>query len=58
MVHRKVYVDPPVPLKVDVALDGVVTVPPVPEMILHAPVPTEGTLPASVTVKPQVDAPV
>jgi hypothetical protein len=59
MVHLKVYVVPAMPVKVDVALAGVVTVPPVPDIILHAPVPTDGTLPASVTlVNPQVAAPV
>ena len=50
MVHRKVYVLPAVPVNVDVRLDGVVTVPPVPDTIVHAPVPDEGALPASVTV--------
>ena len=42
-------------MKVDVALVGVVTVPPAPEIMLHAPVPTAGTLAARVTiVNPQV----
>ena len=42
-------------MNVDVALVGVVTVPPVPDIMLHAPVPTEGALPARVTVvNPQV----
>jgi hypothetical protein len=55
IVHLKVYVDPAVPVKVDVALAGVVTVPPAPDIILHAPDPMEGTLPARVTVvSPQV----
>ena len=46
-------------MKVDVALDGVVTLPPVPEMILHATVPTDGLFPAKVTlVNPQVENPV
>ena len=46
-------------MNVDVALAGVVTVPPAPETMLHAPVPTEGALPARVTVvNPQVAAPV
>ena len=41
------------------ALVGVVTVPPAPDTMLQAPVPTVGTLPASVTiVNPQVAAPV
>ena len=43
------------PLKVDVGLDDVVIVPPVPLTILHAPVPIVGELAASVTdVSPQV----
>ena len=44
-------------MKVDVALEGVVTVPTVPLTMLHAPVPTVGVLPARVTdVNPQVAA--
>ncbi len=59
IVQRKVYVEPAVPVNVDVALDAVVTLPPVPETILHAPVPTVGVFPAKVTlVKPHVAAPV
>ena len=59
IVQRNVYVTPGVPLKVDVGLDGLVTVPPVPLIILHAPVPTDGVFAASVTwVSPQVEAPV
>ena len=47
------------PLNVDVELEGLVIVPPVPEIILQAPVPAEGVLPARVTeVKPQLAAPV
>ena len=46
-------------MKVDVALDGVVTLPPEPDIILQAPVPTDGLFPAKVTlVNPQVDDPV
>ena len=46
-------------MKVDVALVDVVIVPPVPLMMLHAPVPTVGVLPARVTmVDPQVEDPV
>ena len=42
-------------MNVDVALVGVVTVPPDPDIILHAPVPIEGALAARVTVvNPQV----
>ena len=58
-VHLNVYVVPAVPVKVDVALVGVATVPPVPDTMLQAPVPIEGALPASVTdVDPHVAAPV
>ena len=47
------------PVNVLVGLAGVVIVPPVPETIVHSPVPTVGELPARVTdVSPQVDAPV
>ena len=50
---------PAVPLNVDVAFDGVVTVPPEPLMMLQAPVPIDGVLPANVTVvSPQVATPV
>ena len=49
MVQRKVYELPAVPVKVDVGLEAVVTVPPVPLMILHTPIPTVGVLAASVT---------
>ena len=46
-------------MKVDVALDDVVIVPPVPLTMLHEPIPTVGVLPAKVTeVNPQVEAPV
>ena len=59
MVQRNVYVLPAVPVKVDTALEVVVTVPPVPLMILHAPVPTVGVLAANITdVSPQVAVPV
>jgi hypothetical protein len=59
IVHLKVYVEPAVPIKVEVGLEGVVIFPPVPLTMLQAPVPTEGVLPARVTVvKPQVDDPV
>ena len=54
-VQRNVYVDPAVPLKVDVALEAVVIVPPVPLTMLQAPVPIDAALPASVTdVNPHV----
>jgi hypothetical protein len=59
IVHLRVYVVPAVPLNVEVALVGVVIVPPAPDTMLHAPVPKVGVLAASVTlVKPQVAAPV
>jgi hypothetical protein len=59
IVQRNVYVVPAVPVKVDVGLDGVVTVPPEPLTILHAPVPIVAVFAANVTVvKPQVDDPV
>lgn len=46
-------------MNVDVALEAVVIVPPVPLTMLQAPVPTVAALPARVTeVKPQVDDPV
>ena len=46
-------------MKADVALDGVVTLPPEPDIILHAPVPKVWLFPAKVTlVNPQVDDPV
>ncbi len=46
-------------MKADVVLEGVVTLPPIPDWILQAPVPTDGLFPAKVTlVNPQVDDPV
>ena len=46
-------------MKADVSLEGVVTLPPEPDIILQAPVPTDGIFPAKVTlVNPQVDNPV
>ncbi len=50
IVHLSVYVVPAVPLKVLVGLDGVVILPPVPDTILHAPVPIVGVLPANVVL--------
>jgi hypothetical protein len=50
IVHRNVYVVPAVPLNVLVGLLLVVTVPPVPEIILQAPVPTVGVFPAKVVL--------
>ena len=53
MVQRKVYAVPATPVNVDVGLEGVVTVPPAPLMMLHEPVPAEGVLAANVTDEPQ-----
>ena len=50
MVHRKVYEVPTVPVKVEVALETEFNVPPVPLMMLQAPVPTEGALAERVAV--------
>ena len=47
-VQRKVYVVPATPVKAEVGLDGVVTVPPAPDTRLHAPVPTAGVFAARV----------
>ena len=48
---------PAVPLNVEVGLEGVATVPPVPPTMLQAPVPSVGVLAAKVTcVRPQVAA--
>jgi hypothetical protein len=58
IVHLSVYVLPATPLNAEVALEGVVIVPPVPDTIDHAPVPTVAALPANVTeVKPHVVLP-
>ena len=57
IVQRKVYDVPAVPVKVEVGLDGVPIVPPVPLIIVQLPVPIVGALPASVTdVCPHVAA--
>jgi len=59
IVHLSTYVVPAVPLKVLVALVGVVMLPPVPDTMLQAPVPIVGVLPASVVlVSPHIGAPV
>jgi hypothetical protein len=59
IVHLNVYAVPATPVNVLVGLVGVVTVPPTPEVIVHAPVPIAGALAARVTdVKPHVAAPV
>ena len=57
IVQRKVYVDPAVPLKVEVSLLGEVIVPPVPLTMLQVPVPIEAALPDRFTVvNSQVEA--
>jgi len=48
IVQRKVYVVPATPVNPEVALDGVVTVPPAPDTMLQAPVPTAGVFAARV----------
>jgi hypothetical protein len=59
IVQRNTYAVPAVPVNVLVGLDGVVTVPPRPLTILHAPVPTAGVFAARVVVvKPHIAAPV
>jgi hypothetical protein len=50
IVQRNMYVVPAVPVKVLVGLAGVAIFPPVPETMLHEPVPIEGVLPASVVL--------
>jgi len=50
IVQRSVYVVPATPVKPEVGLDGVVTVPPTPLMMLHAPVPVVGVLAAKVAL--------
>ena len=49
MIQRRVYVVPAVPVNVEVGLEVVVTVPPLPLTMLHAPVPTVAVFAASVT---------
>jgi hypothetical protein len=59
IVHRNAYVDPAVPLKVEVVLDELVIAPPAPLMMLQTPVPAAGELPANViVVNPHVVDPV
>jgi hypothetical protein len=58
MVHLNVYEFPDIPVKLEVRLEGVVTVPPVPETMLQAPVPAPaaGAFAArAIDVAPQVD---
>jgi hypothetical protein len=53
MVHLKTYVTPAVPLKVVVGLAADTKLPPVPEMIDHAPVPTVAVFAARVALVAQ-----
>ena len=56
IVHVSTYAVPATPVKVLVGLVGVVTVPPAPDVIVHAPVPIAGVLAARVVVMtPQSD---
>jgi hypothetical protein len=45
---------PATPVKVEVGLDGVVTVPPAPAMMLQEPEPEPGVLPAKLAEVPQI----
>ena len=59
IVQRNTYAVPAVPVNVLTGLVGVVTAPPTPLIILHAPVPITGVLAASVAVvNPHIAAPV
>jgi hypothetical protein len=59
IVQRNIYVVPAVPVKVLVGLAGVVMLPPVPDTMLHDPVPIVGVLPASVVlVIPHISEPI
>lgn len=56
IVHLKVYVEPAVPVNVLVGLFGEAMVPPVPDIMLHVPVPTAGVFPANVApVNPHIE---
>jgi hypothetical protein len=50
IVQRNIYVVPAVPVKLLVGLVGVPMFPPVPETMLHEPVPIDGVLPARVVL--------
>lgn len=59
IVQRNTYVAPAVPVKLLAGLDGVVIVPPVPETMLHNPVPIDGVFAANeVDVNPHIEVPV
>src|SRR3990172_9067266 len=53
MVHLKVFVPTPNPVRPEVG-EVVVVIVPVPEISVHIPVPTAGALPASVAVAAQI----
>ena len=59
IIHRNLYDVPGIPVKVLVGLVGVVIMPPVPLIMLHAPVPTTGVFAARfVDVSPHIVDPV
>jgi hypothetical protein len=59
IVHLNTYVVPAVPVNVLVGLVGVMILPPVPETIVHNPVPIVGVLPVrAVLVRAHIDAPI
>ena len=55
IVQRNVYVVPATPVNVEVGLVGVDTEPPAPDIMLQAPIPITGVLPARVTEVLQTD---
>ena len=59
IVQLSVYAVPAAPVKAEVGLAGVVTVPPLPLKMLHKPVPTDGVFPERVVdVSPHMAIPV
>ena len=59
MVHLNTYVVPAIPVNVLAGLLSDAILPPVPDTMLHDPVPTVGELAASVVlVLPHIEAPV
>jgi len=58
-VHRSVYVLPPIPENVVLFIPAFAKLPPIPDVIVHNPVPVKGLVALSVTVvNPHVDEPV
>jgi hypothetical protein len=55
IVQRRLYEVPAVPVNVEVGLEGVVTFPPAPLVMLHAPDPIAGVLAANVMVEQVLD---